>query len=171
MPDRDCGTLHIGPGRLRQRIAGKSGNQRTQTANFLEGYAACVTQEQLIVLGFIAAAYVAGWATAALLGALGRRRVQAAPPPPAPALGRTLVEEVGDALEDDAANERMLSVFRADAAAELTGLEMDLADWGFTYGVAWERSRRQDPSESPDEVAARALETADEVFRAYTSED
>jgi hypothetical protein len=130
-----------------------------------------VTREQLIVLAFIAGAYIAGWITAALLGAVTRRRTRAAAPEPAgpvDAAPAVLVEEVADALEDDAANESMLSVFRADPAAELTELELDLADWGFTYGVAWERARAQEPWDSPDAVAAEALRTADEVFRAYT---
>jgi hypothetical protein len=134
-----------------------------------------VTREQLIVLAFIAGAYVAGWATAALLGALTRRRARSVPmeqmrpdemPPDEPA--GPLAEEVADALEDDAANASMLSVFRSGPAAELSELEMDLADWGFTYGVAWARARKREPGESRDAVAAEALRTADEVFRAYT---
>jgi len=134
-----------------------------------------VTREQLIVLAFIAGAYVAGWATAALLGALTRRRARSVQPEearpdrmPADQPVGVLAEEVAEALEDDAANESMLSVFRSDPAADLSELEMDLADWGFTYGVAWERARRQEQGESRDAVAAEALRTADEVFRAYT---
>jgi hypothetical protein len=135
-----------------------------------------MTREQLIVLGVVAGAYVAGWATAALFGWLTRRRLRAAPagqpaPVPGPAAAEEpLFEEVAHALEDDAANESMLSVFRSDPAAELSDLEMDLADWGFTYGVAWERARRRDAGDSPDAVAAEALRTADEVFRAYTED-
>jgi hypothetical protein len=133
-----------------------------------------VTREQLIVLGFVAGAYVAGWATAALFGAIARRRHRRAasieqPPAPAPA-AQPLVEEVAGALEDDAANDSMMSVFRATPGTRLSDLEQDLADWGFTYGVAWERARRQDPGDSPDAVAAEALRTADEVFRAYTDD-
>jgi hypothetical protein len=131
-----------------------------------------MTQEQLIVLAFVAGAYVAGWATAALLGAVARRRTNRASSELA-SIGterRPLVEEVADALEDDAANETMLSVFRAGPGAELSNVELDLADWGFTYGVAWERTRRRDHAETPDAVAAEALRTADEVFRAYTGD-
>jgi hypothetical protein len=129
-----------------------------------------VTQEQLIVLGFVAAAYVAGWITAAVLGALHRRPVRAASEEAAPAPARPLAEEVGHALSDDAANESMLSVFQKSAGVELSDRELDLADWGFTYGVAWEQARRQDRGEAPDAVAAEALQAADEVFRAYTAE-
>jgi hypothetical protein len=134
-----------------------------------------VTSEQLIVLGFVAGAYVAGWATAALFGAIARRRhrravsTEQAAPEPAPA-PQPLVAEVAGALEDDAANESMMSVFHATPGMRLSDLEQDLADWGFTYGVAWERARRQDPGDSPDAVAAEALRTADEVFRAYTDD-
>ncbi len=64
----------------------------------------------------------------------------------------------------------MQSVFHATPGMELSDLEQDLTDWGFTYGVAWERARRQDPGDSPDAVAAEALRTADEVFRAYTDD-
>ena len=132
-----------------------------------------MTREQLIVLGVVAAAYVAGWGTATLFGWLGRRRMRVAPsgPPMVVPGAEPLVEVVAGALSDDDANESMLSIFRADPAAELSELETDLADWGFTYGVAWERARRRDPAESPDAVAAEALRTADEVFRAYTQDD
>jgi hypothetical protein len=132
-----------------------------------------MTREQLIALGFVAGAYIAGWCTAALLGALARprhRRVASAEQPALAPEPEPLIEEVAGALEDDAANESMLSVFRARPGAGLSDLELDLADWGFTYGVAWERSRRQDPGDSPDAVAAEALRTADEVFRAYTED-
>jgi hypothetical protein len=138
-----------------------------------------VTKEQLIVVGFIAAAFLAGW----LASIVARRRDRAAPPaPPLPdhrvepvtAAARAgtppLAEEVGEALRSDAANEGMLSVVRADREG-LTEMELDLADWGFTYGVAWARARERTPAEPDDAVAAEALEAAQRVFRAYTDGD
>jgi hypothetical protein len=139
-----------------------------------------VTKEQLIVVGFIAAAFLAGW----LASIATRRRgpgVQEEPPPlpehrlepvtaAARADGAPLAEEVGDALRSDAANEGMLSVVRADREG-LSEMELDLADWGFTYGVAWARARERTPAEADDAVAAEALEAAQRVFRAYTAGD
>jgi hypothetical protein len=82
-----------------------------------------------------------------------------------------LTEEVGQALRSDAANEEMLSVMRADGDPSLSELELDLADWGFTYGVAWARARERAPG-GPDEAVAReALDAAEKVFRAYTAGD
>ena len=49
----------------------------------------------------------------------------------------------------------------------MSDLELDLADWGFTYGVAWAAARAQDPHESDDAVAERALAAAEQVFRLY----
>ena len=138
-----------------------------------------MTKEQLIVVGFIAAAFLAGW----LASIAARRRDRAAPaepPPPehrvepvtaaARAEGPPLAAEVGEALRSDAANEGMLSVVRADREG-LTEMELDLADWGFTYGVAWARARERTPAEPDDAVAAEALEAAQRVFRAYTDGD
>jgi hypothetical protein len=138
-----------------------------------------VTTEQLIVIGFIVAAFLAGW-----IGSLVTRRraridgevppasqmvepvAPAARPDPPP-----LAEEVGEALRSDAANEGMLSVLRAERDAGLSELELDLADWGFTYGVAWARARERAPG-GPDEALAReALDAAERVFRAYTAGD
>jgi hypothetical protein len=137
-----------------------------------------VTKEQLIVIGFIAAAFLAGW-LASLVARRRERGVPTAPlaehvPEPAAAAGRPeaapLAQEVGEALGSDAANEGMLSVVRADRDG-LTEMELDLADWGFTYGVAWARARERTPSEPDDAVAAEALEAAQRVFHAYTDGD
>ena len=148
-----------------------------------------MTREQIIVIGFIVAAFLAGWMASLLI----RRRARLAdedpwlPPPysveavtaPAPARAQDtgpaesppLAEEVGQALRSDAANDGMLSVVRADQDAALSALELDLADWGFTYGVAWARAREREPAEPDDAVAAEALEAAERVFRAYTAGD
>lgn len=139
-----------------------------------------MTKEQLIVVGFIAAAFLAGW----IASIAARRRGPAVPEePPVPREHRLeavsaaaradsapLAEEVGEALRSDAANEGMLSVVRADREG-LTEMELDLADWGFTYGVAWARARERTPAEPDDAVAADALEAAQQVFQAYTDGD
>ena len=146
-----------------------------------------MTKEQIIVIGFIAAAFLAGW----IASLVTRRRARSADddnwlPPrhrveavtaPARAQGTgsaespPLAEEVGQALRSDAANDGMLSVVRADQDAALSELELDLADWGFTYGVAWARARERAPAGPDDAVAAEALEAAERVFRAYTAGD
>lgn len=144
-----------------------------------------MTKEQIIVIGFIVAAFLAGW----IASLVTRRRAPLAddlPPPrhsvepvtaPAPAQSPAtaetppLAEEVGQALRSDAANDGMLSVVRADQDAALSELELDLADWGFTYGVAWARAREREPAGPDDAVAAEALEAAERVFRAYTAGD
>jgi hypothetical protein len=136
-----------------------------------------MTTEQIIVIGFIAAAFLAGW----IASLATRRRARAAEdpsPPPhtvepvtGPAQTPPLAEEVGQALRSDTANDGMLSVVRADQDAALSELELDLADWGFTYGVAWARARERAPAGPDDAVAAEALEAAERVFRAYTAGD
>jgi hypothetical protein len=138
-----------------------------------------LTKEQMIVFGFIVAAFLAGW----IASVLTRRRAPAAadvPPPrhavePVTAAARAasppLTAEVGEALRSDAANDGMLSVVRADPEAALSELELDLADWGFTYGVAWARARERAPGGGDDAVAAEALRAAEQVFRAYTGGD
>ena len=146
-----------------------------------------MTTEQIIVIGFIVAAFLAGW-----IGSLvTRRRGRAAEAGEEPLSRHTvegvtgtaraeipaqpqtppLAEEVGEALRSDAANDGMLSVVRADQDAALSELELDLADWGFTYGVAWARAREREPAGPDDAVAAEALEAAERVFRAYTAGD
>ena len=139
-----------------------------------------MTKEQIIVLGFIVAAFLAGWI--ASLATRRRARQAAAVPPPrhtvepvtraaARVEGPRLAEEVGEALRSDTANNGMLSVVRADGNPKLSALELDLADWGFTYGVAWARARERAPA-GPDEAVARdALDAAERVFRAYTGGD
>jgi len=144
-----------------------------------------MTREQIIVIGFIVAAFLAGW----IASLVTRRRARsAADLPPtrhsveavtAPARAQSsataetppLAEEVGQALRSDAANDGMLSVVRADQDAALSELELDLADWGFTYGVAWARAREREPAGPDDAVAAEALAAAERVFRAYTAGD
>jgi hypothetical protein len=49
----------------------------------------------------------------------------------------------------------------------LTDLERDVADWGYTYGVAWATARAQYPDESDEEIAQRALKIARTVFAEY----
>jgi hypothetical protein len=168
-----------------------------------------VTREQLIVLGFIAAAFVAGWVTRALTGLAvrGRRNPEEARTDRRPGLldarledalekdsrridrairayhdtvvhaltGRDptasrearLAKEVGDALRSDAANESMRRGVSRDRGADLTDLELDLADWGFTYGVAWAWARERGESETDEAIADEALRVAETVFRAY----
>lgn len=132
-----------------------------------------MTTEQIIVIGFIVAAFLAGWIASLVTRRRGRTSGEELPPRhtveavSAPALA----EEVGQALRSDAANDGMMSVVRADQDAALSELELDLADWGFTYGVAWARAREREPAGVDDAVAAEALEAAERVFRAYTAGD
>jgi hypothetical protein len=147
-----------------------------------------VTREQIIVLGFIVAGFVAGWAVRALMAWWDRERratqdelarIAHGPARPDPERPTTepaapaelpLTQEVGDALRRDAANDSMLSVVPSDGEPPLTEVELDLTDWGFTYGVAWARARERRP-EAPDEtVADEALRAAESVFRAYTGD-
>ncbi len=130
-----------------------------------------------------AALFVAGlWISnvVALLGvhlnALGISRMDALAvpaPPPQPDAGLAeeadLVEIVARALRNDAAYDGMLHPIAAgeEQAARLSELELDIGDWGFTYGVAWAVARGQDPHEPDDAVAARALDAALRVFRMY----
>jgi hypothetical protein len=156
-----------------------------------------VTKEQLIVLGFIAAAFVVGWITRALTGDQSRGQSSAAQadghehsltearqapdrelgphavtawtdgPASSDAADRDLREEVSDALRSDTANQRMLDAVSADRQA-LTDLELDLADWGFTYGVAWARANERADGGPGDHVAREALSAAKGVFSDYT---
>jgi hypothetical protein len=197
-----------------------------------------LTEEQLIVLGFLVAAFAVGWLARALIGRRDRRGrdatrpevsrehleqaveatrkeldrairshvaavalsvrardgatpepAAAAPAPEAPRAapvpaeapeprpvpatpGRPdpLAEEVSAALQDDAANECMLSAVAADRGADLSERELDLTDWGFAYGVAWARAHTRGSNSARDAVAREALEAADAVFRAYAAE-
>jgi hypothetical protein len=176
-----------------------------------------VTKEQLIVIGFLAAAFVTGWLARALIargdrGPVGRqsaavlsdedleRAVEAtrkeldravrshvaavalslrardgekaqpgAPAPEVHARPDALAGEVSAALQDDAANESMLSGMNGRAGA-LTEQELDLADWGFAYGVAWARARERHPGDPGKAIAREALHVAEVVFRAYAAE-
>jgi hypothetical protein len=132
-----------------------------------------VTREQLIVLGFIAAAFVVGWVTRALTGERDRRAKLAPASEAAAPAGSgeprdgALLEEVTDALRNDAANASMLEAVSADREG-LSEVELDLTDWGFTYGVAWARARERDPSGAESAIAHEALSAAGVVFRDYT---
>jgi hypothetical protein len=174
-----------------------------------------VTREQTIVLGFIVAAFAAGWITNALTRLRGRRRGRVDDPrppgaderfeqaidkswreldramrvyhqtvqlaltgriPPAPVLRPSepvheppLAMAVSEALQSDRANEVMLSAVSVDHDTPLSELELDLNDWGFTYGVAWALARERWPDASDDAIARAALKAAETVFRAYTA--
>jgi hypothetical protein len=166
-----------------------------------------VTTEQLIIIGFLATAFVAGWVARALIARRDRaqpaghlppfepderleRAVDATreeldraihshisaivlslrPPDGGAPVGEEIAEEVSAALQDDVANECMLSVMDGENGAALSERELDLTDWGFAYGVAWARARERDPHEGGDAVAREALEVAEDVFRAYAAE-
>src|SRR5688572_27980180 len=120
----------------------------------------------MIVFGFVAAAFVAGWIASSVTRRRAGSREAARPDEVAP-----LADEVEQALRSDAANEGMLSVVRAEGEASLSELELDLADWGFTYGVAWARAREQASGGAENDVAQQALDAAEQVFRAYTDGD
>ena len=125
----------------------------------------------MIVFGFVAAAFLVGWIASSVTRRRGSREDVPTVEPAAPARRdevAPLADEVGQALRSDAANEGMLSVVRAAREASLSELELDLADWGFTYGVAWARARERAPGGPDDDVAQQALDAAEQVFRAYT---
>jgi hypothetical protein len=133
----------------------------------------------MIVFGFVAAAFLAGWIASFVTRRRARSREDVLPQIPSiePVAeaprdeAAPLTDEVGQALRSDAANEGMLSVVRAEREASLSELELDLADWGFTYGVAWARARERAPGGPDDAVAQEALDAAAQVFRAYTDGD
>ena len=91
-------------------------------------------------------------------------------PPPDPER-QELVDVVASALEDDAAQDGVLRVMPPAPGTPpgglLTPLERDVADWGYTYGVAWAGARARYPDESDEVVAERALAVAREVFAGY----
>ena len=120
----------------------------------------------MIVFGFVVAAFLAGWIASFVTRRRVRSREETRPDEVVP-----LADEVGQALRSDAANEGMLSVVRAEREASLSELELDLADWGFTYGVAWARARERAPDGADDDVAQQALDAAEQVFRTYTDGD
>jgi hypothetical protein len=142
-----------------------------------------VTREQLIVLGFIAVAFVLGWVARALTGDRAERgpaetdaRNGDSPAPaaswsngtaPVGAAEPGISEAVSDALRSELANRGMLDAVSPDRSA-LTDLELDLADWGFTYGVAWARASERASGGPGDKVAREALSAAEDVFRDYT---
>ena len=116
-----------------------------------------MTREQMIVFGFVVAAFFAGW----IASFVTRRPRPARTLPtvePITAARRDevapLADEVGQALRSDAANEGMMSVVRAERDDSLSELELDLADWGFTYGVAWARARERAPGGPDDDCRA-----------------
>ena len=120
----------------------------------------------MIVFGFVVAAFLAGWIASFVTRRRVRSREEVRRDEVAP-----LADEVGQALRSDAANEGMLSIVRAEREASLSELELDLADWGFTYGVAWARARERAPDGPDGDVAQQALDAAEQVFRAYTDGD
>jgi hypothetical protein len=82
----------------------------------------------------------------------------------------SIEQAVHAALADDVAHRGMWSALPCgpDAApALLSDFECDLGDWGFAYGVAWAVAKRRNPSESDDQIAARALAAARAVFGEY----
>ncbi len=80
---------------------------------------------------------------------------------------------VSTALRNDEAHAGKLAPVAADdeQATLLGDFELDLLDWGFTYGAAWAFARAQDPDEPDEAVADRALGAARQVFRLYCGED
>ena len=160
-----------------------------------------MTTEQTIVLGVLAAAFVAGWAVRALIARADRRAEGRKLEEPSeridPALEQSrraleqaivdfvtqlasssaagaragrrgaLVDEVSAALADDTANESMVAGVNGNG---LTERELDLADWGFAYGVAWARVRERRPTDPADAVARDARRAAESVFREYAAE-
>jgi hypothetical protein len=138
-----------------------------------------MTREQMIVFGFVAAAFLAGWIASFATSRRARSREDL--PPPAPTVEpvtaprpdevASLADEVGQALRSDVANDGMLSVVRDEGEVSLSARELDLADWGFTYGVAWARARERASRGSDDDVAQQALDAAKQVFQAYTDGD
>ena len=134
-----------------------------------------MTREQIIVLGFIVAAFVAGWLVRALTGerdpdptVSSRLAAMLEEHSDERAPARSLSDEVSDALRSDAANDAMLGAVTGNRDAALTALELDLADWGFTYGVAWARASERASGGPGDKVARDALSAAEDVFQDYT---
>ena len=82
-----------------------------------------------------------------------------------------LFHAVSQALQSDVAHDTMLGPIaprgEGGEASRLSELELDLSDWGFTYGVAWAKARAQDPVAPDGVVADRALRAAQRVFRHY----
>ena len=166
-----------------------------------------MTKEQWIIVGFLAAAFVAGWLARSLSGWRDRRRGDAGPPAvvldedleravdatraeldrairsymaalalsvrarePGPAQADPLAAEVSAALQDDAANEHMVSALDGRDEPALSERELDVADWGFAYGVAWARARERGLGVGEDAVAREALRIAQSVFSSYAAE-
>ena len=78
-------------------------------------------------------------------------------------------------LRNHLARDARLAVHRSDGSADgrreqsLSERELDVADWGFAYGVAWARARERGPAERADEVAREALRAAQAVFSSYAA--
>jgi hypothetical protein len=89
-------------------------------------------------------------------------------PEPENARRRRLVDDVSQALEGDAANQSMADAIPVNGEGSATETELDLTDWGFTYGVAWARARELWPDATEQVVAHEALRAAATVFLAYT---
>jgi hypothetical protein len=133
-----------------------------------------------VVAATVLAIAVPAWLWASnvglLTGAAVRRSAdRGAPGPAVPETAAPSVEAaVALALEDDSAQDEMLSVIPAPRGRApggfLSDLERDVIDWGYTYGVAWAIARARYPDESPEDVARRALAAAREVFADYMAE-
>lgn len=50
---------------------------------------------------------------------------------------------------------------------QATTFELDIRDWGVYYGMAFGIARGEDPFEPQEDVALRALEAANSVFREF----
>jgi hypothetical protein len=166
-----------------------------------------VTKEQWIIVGFLAAAFVAGWLARSLSGWRERRRggsdlptmvldedlqrsvdatraeldrairsymaalaVSVRARETEPAEPDSLTAEVSAALQDDAANDCMVSALDDRREPAVSERELDVADWGFAYGVAWARARDRRFGDREDAVAREALRAAQSVFSSYAAE-
>jgi hypothetical protein len=166
-----------------------------------------VTKEQWIIVGFLAAAFVAGWLARSLSGWRERRGGHPTPPAvvldedleraveatraeldrairsymaalavsvrarePGPAQADPVASEVSAALQDDVANARMLSALDRGSEPAPSERELDVADWGFAYGVAWAHARERGLGAGEDAVAREALRVAQSVFSSYAAE-
>jgi membrane protein len=182
-PDfRMSGVVALGAGAALSTVAWLAANAllAVAVANFatLDGSLATLGIGVVLVIGLWIANVVV--LLGVRLNALGElwpepapvRRASVAPSaekPPPLTREQDLVRVVGRALQNDVAHDGMLSpvAVAEEETVRLSDLELDLADWAFTYGVAWAAARAQDAKASDDAIATRALAAAREVFRLY----
>jgi hypothetical protein len=183
-PDfRMSGVVALGAGAALSTVAWLAANAllAVGVANFamLDGSLATLGIGVVLVIGLWIANVVV--LLGVRLNALGELWPAPAAVPPRASLARSpeqpppltreqdLVRVVGQALQNDIAHDGMLSpvAVAEEETVRLSDLELDLADWAFTYGVAWAAARAQDAKASDDAIAARALAAAREVFRLY----